>query len=213
MTAILTTILWWAYMAALVYLLTVATMYLLMAGSAALEGRIRARQSRNEDFDTLRESPFTIPVSIIAPAYNEAVCIVSAVNSLLALRYPEYEVIVVNDGSSDTTLDTLITTYELKPIGTFYKRTLSATPIRQLYLSDRDPRLLVIDKPNGGKADSLNCGINLARYRYICCVDGDTVFFPDALLKGMRLAMQNPAEVIGITSQVAISTHPEHTRL
>ncbi len=212
MTAILTTILWWAYMAALVYLLTVATMYLLMAGSAAIEGRIRARQSRNEDFDTLRESPFTIPVSIIAPAYNEAVCIVSAVNSLLALRYPEYEVIVVNDGSSDTTLDTLITTFELKPIGTFYKRTLAATPIRQLYRSDRDPRLLVIDKPNGGKADSLNCGINLARYRYICCVDGDTVFFPDALLNGMRLAMQNPAEVIGVTSQVAISGRPEHAR-
>src|SRR4029078_10099999 len=76
MTAILTTILWWAYMAALVYLLTVAAMFFLMAASAAIEGRIRARQSRNEDFDTLRESPFTIPVSIIAPAYNEAVCIV-----------------------------------------------------------------------------------------------------------------------------------------
>jgi len=183
MTAILTTILWWAYMAALVYLLTVAAMFFLMAASAAIEGRIRARQSRNEDFDTLRESPFTIPVSIIAPAFNEAVCIVPAVNSLLALSYPEYEVIVVNDGSSDTTLDTLITNFELKPIGTFYKRTLAATPIRQLYRSERDPRLLVIDKPNGGKADSLNCGIRYAAYPLFCAIDSDTLLDAAALAR------------------------------
>jgi cellulose synthase/poly-beta-1,6-N-acetylglucosamine synthase-like glycosyltransferase len=210
--AIVMTALWWACTASAAYLLTLSAIFLLMVLVAAVEGRIRARQSRNEDFDTLRESPFTIPVSIIAPAYNEAVCITQAVSSMLALSYPEYEVIVVNDGSTDATLDTLIANFDLKPIGTFHRRTLDATPIRQLYRG-RDPRLLVIDKPNGGKADSLNCGINLARYRYICCVDGDTVYFPDALLKGMRLAVQNPAEVIGITSQVAISARPEDMRL
>jgi cellulose synthase/poly-beta-1,6-N-acetylglucosamine synthase-like glycosyltransferase len=211
-TAFLTATLWWAYTACLVYLLTIAAMFILLAVSSSIENRLRARQKRNEDFDTLSHSPFTIPVSIIAPAYNEAVCITAAVNSLLAQTYPEYEVIVVNDGSTDGTLDRLIMDFELKPIGTFFRRTLDATPVRQLYRSERDPRLTVIDKPNGGKADSLNCGINLARYRYICCVDGDTVFFPDALLSGMRLAIQNPAEVVGVTSQVAISSYPERAR-
>src|SRR3954452_19647905 len=105
-TAILMTILWGAYVAALVYLLTVAGIFLLSVLVAAIEGHIRARQSRNEDFDTLKESPFTIPVSVIAPAYNEAVCITQAVRSMLALSYPEYEVIVINDGSTDATLDT-----------------------------------------------------------------------------------------------------------
>jgi biofilm PGA synthesis N-glycosyltransferase PgaC len=212
-TAFLTTMLFWTYTACVAYLLTTTTMYVLLAASAAIENRLRARQTRNEDFETLRESPFTIPVSVIAPAYNEAVCITAAVKSLLSLSYPEYEVIVVNDGSTDGTLDRLIEDFHLKPVGTFFRCILDATPVRQLYRSERDPRLMVIDKANGGKADSLNCGINLARYRYICCVDGDTVFFPDALLNGMRLAIQNPAEVIGVTGQVAISSYPETARL
>jgi poly-beta-1,6-N-acetyl-D-glucosamine synthase len=209
----LTTILLWAYYACLAYLGVVTLMFALLAMSASIENRARARQSRNEDYDTLRESPFSIPVSIVAPAYNEEVCITAAVNSLLSLNYPEYEVIVVNDGSTDGMLDRLIADFELKPVGTFFRQTLEATPVRQLYRSERDSKLLVIDKPNGGKADSLNCGINLARYRYVCCVDGDTVFFPDALLNGMRVATQNPAEIVGVTSQVAIATHPEHARL
>lgn len=212
MTAVLTTVLSWVFTACLIYLLAIAATFAVMVLLAGLENRTRARQSRNEDFDTLRQSPFTIPVSIIAPAYNEAVCITAAVNSLLSLSYPEYEVIVINDGSTDGTLDTLIDSFGLKPIGTFYRRTLDATPVRQLYRSTREPRLMVIDKPNSGKADSLNCGINLARYRYVCCVDGDTVFFPEALLNGMRLVMQNPAAVVGVTSQVAISRYPEHAR-
>jgi cellulose synthase/poly-beta-1,6-N-acetylglucosamine synthase-like glycosyltransferase len=203
----------WAYYACLTYLGLVALMFAVLAIAASYENRARARQSRNEDYDTLRGSPFTIPVSIVAPAFNEEPCITAAVNSLLSLNYPEYEVIVVNDGSTDGTLDRLIADFELKPIGTFFREVLPATAVRQLYRSERDPKLLVIDKANGGKADSLNCGINLARYRYVCCVDGDTVFFPDALLNGMRVATQNPAEIVGVTSQVAIASHPEHARL
>jgi cellulose synthase/poly-beta-1,6-N-acetylglucosamine synthase-like glycosyltransferase len=210
---VLITILMWVYYACLGYLGLVALMFALLAISASFENRARARQSRNEDYQMLRESPFTIPVSIVAPAYNEEVCITPAVNSLLALNYPEYEVIVVNDGSTDGMLDRLIADFDLKPVGTFFREVLPASPVRQLYRSERDPKLMVIDKPNGGKADALNCGINLARYRYVCCVDGDTVFFPDALLNGMRVATQNPAEIIGVTSQVAIASHPEDARL
>jgi poly-beta-1,6-N-acetyl-D-glucosamine synthase len=210
---VLITILNWAYYACFAYLAVVTLMFFLLSLSASFENRARARQARNEDYETLRESPFTIPVSIVAPAYNEEVCITAAVKSLLSLNYPEYEVIVVNDGSTDGTLDRLIQDFQLTPVGTFFRQTIQATPVRQLYRSERDPKLLVIDKPNGGKADSLNCGINLARYRYVCCVDGDTVFFPDALLNGMRVATQNPAEIVGVTSQVAIASHPEHARL
>jgi biofilm PGA synthesis N-glycosyltransferase PgaC len=204
---------WWAYVACLAYLAVVTALYLLMLCVAIAENRRRALETRLEDFPTILASPFTIPVSVIAPAFNEEVCVSAAVSSLLALDYPEYEVILVNDGSTDATLERLHNDFELTPVGTFYRRMLPASAIRQLYRSRVDPRLTVVDKINGGKADALNCGINLARYRYVCCVDGDTVYHPDALLKGMRLAVQDPARVLGVTSQIGLSSRPEQARL
>lgn len=203
---------WWGYIACLGYLAVLTAVFLLMVCVAAIENRLRAFETRLEDFPTILESPFTIPVSIIAPAYNEEVCVSAAVSSLLSLSYPEYEVIVVNDGSADGTLQRLQRDFHLKPIGTFYRRILPASGVRQLYRSDTDPRLTVVDKDNGGKADALNCGINLARYRYVCCVDGDTLYHPDALLKGMRLAIQDPSTVLGVTSQIGLSSRPEQAR-
>lgn len=200
---------WWGYVACLTYLAAITAIFLLMVFVAAAENRLRSFETRFEDFPTMRESPFTIPVSIVAPAYNEEIVVSAAVSSLLAIDYPEYEVIVVNDGSTDDTLEQLKRHFDLKPIGTFYRKVLQASHIRQLYRSRSDPRLTVVDKVNGGKADALNCGINLARYRYLCCVDGDTVYQPDALLKGMRLAVRDPAHVLGVTSQISLSSRPE----
>jgi poly-beta-1,6-N-acetyl-D-glucosamine synthase len=200
---------WWGFVVCLAYLLVLAGLFAVTMAVAARENRRRAREAHLEDFDTLRSSPFTIPVSIIAPAFNEEVCVTQSVHSLLALDYPDLEVIVVNDGSTDRTLEKLTQEFDLEPAGTFYRETLPSAPVRQIYRSRHDQRLLVVDKTNGGKADALNCGLNLARYRYVCCVDGDTVYYRDALLKGMRLAMQDPATIVGITSQVDVSGQPE----
>jgi poly-beta-1,6-N-acetyl-D-glucosamine synthase len=208
-TTILVAIAWWGFVACAIYLLAMAMLFAGTLLAAIRENRLRARESRVEDLDTLRVSPFSIPVSVIAPAFNEESCVVPAVQSLLALDYPEFEVIVVNDGSTDATLARLRAAFDLEPTGTFYRHRLPSGDIRQIYRSRRVPRLLVVDKVNGGKADALNCGLNLARYRYVCCVDGDTVYYPDALLKGMRLAMADPATVVGVTSQVEVSSHPE----
>ena len=199
----------WLFYVCLGYLVLVSGVLVVMTLGALRENFWRARETRVEDFDTLASSPFTIPVSIAAPAFNEQVCIVSSVRSLLALDYPEYEVIVVNDGSSDRTLEVLRDTFDLEPTGTIFRRVLQTSAIRQIYRSRMDPRLVVIDKVNGGKADALNAAINLARYRYVCCVDADTVYYPDALLRGMRLAMHDPATIVGVTSQIALSGRPE----
>ena len=210
-TSLLATFAWWSYVASAAYLMTLVGMFAWMLAVATRENRLRAREARLEDFDTLSTSPFTIPVSIIAPAFNEEVCISGSVRSLLALDYPEYEVIVVNDGSRDGTLTELANAFDLEIVEPEARPSLPTSAIRAVYRSRSYPRLTVVDKVNGGKADALNCGINFARFRYICCVDTDTVYYPAALLKGMRLIVQDPATVVGVTSQVALSRHPERT--
>ena len=79
----------------------------------------------------------------------------------------------------------MIEAFDLEPRRVFYRSTLATKPVRMVYRSRTDPRLTVVCKDNGGKADALNCGINFARYRFLCCVDGDTMFAPDAVLKAM----------------------------
>jgi cellulose synthase/poly-beta-1,6-N-acetylglucosamine synthase-like glycosyltransferase len=99
--------------------------------------------------------------------------------------------------------------FDLEPIEHFYRRRYESGPIRGLYRSRTHPKLVVIDKVNGGKADSLNCGLNLARYRYICGVDGDTILSRSCLLNGMRLALADPQRIVGVTGHIAISGRPE----
>jgi poly-beta-1,6-N-acetyl-D-glucosamine synthase len=202
-------LLFWTVTACFVYLVVVFVLYLVMLGAALLQNAYVARQSRTEDYQLLSVSRFTIPVSVIAPAYNEASVIEPTVRSLLELNYPEVEIIVVNDGSTDDTLGVLRRSFDLEPHETFYRRQFETEMVRGIYRSRTHPNLVVVDKENGGKADALNAGVNLAGYRYICTVDADTVYYPDALVRSMRFPMQDPATVVGVTSNLTISHHPE----
>jgi len=126
-------------------------------------------------------SGFEIPVSIIVPAYNEEATIVSSVHALLQLNYPQLEIIVINDGSTDSTLQTLIDEFAMVPFAEAYRIRIQTKPIRGVYLSSRHSNLRVIDKHNGGKADALNAGINTARYPLFCGVDADSVLQTDSI--------------------------------
>ena len=206
---LLASVTWWGVMLCFVYLVAVQGLSVMMYAVAARENRLRAREDRLEDYLTLRTSPFTIPVSVVAPAFNEEAGIVPTARSLLAQNYPGFEVIVVSDGSTDGTIARLAEAFDLELTGTFYQRVVPSSDIRAMYRSRRDPRLTVVDMHHGGKAWALNCGLNLARYRYVCTVDGDTVYHADALLKGMRLPVHDPATVIGVTSRIEVSARPE----
>jgi biofilm PGA synthesis N-glycosyltransferase PgaC len=180
-----------------------------MLAVAVRESRFRRRQNDVEDYESVLGSRYTIPVSVIAPAFNEEGMVVPAVRSLLAQSYPEFEVIVVDDGSTDGTVAALHSAFDLVPRQVFFRDTLEAKPTRTVYHSRIDPRLTVVSKENGGKADALNCGVNFARYRYLCCVDGDTIFAPDALLRAMALVIKDPARIVAAASLFGISIAPE----
>ena len=109
-----------------------------------------------------------------------------AVRSLLAIDYPAFEVIVVNDGSTDETLDALVDDLGLVPVAAASREVVESTPVTGYYRMPSEPRLLVIDKPNGGKADALNAALNHSRHRYVCAVDADMAFARNALSRAMR---------------------------
>lgn len=128
--------------------------------------------------------PGVLPsISIIAPAYNEVANIIESTSSLLNLKYPRYEVVVVNDGSKDDTLTRIIEHFNLEKVDKKIQSKINTMPIRGVYANKEIPKLIVVDKANGGKADSLNVGINVSRFDYVCGIDADSLLEEKALLK------------------------------
>jgi cellulose synthase/poly-beta-1,6-N-acetylglucosamine synthase-like glycosyltransferase len=144
-------------------------------------------------------------IAVLAPAYNEEVTIVESVNSLLALHYPQFEVIVINDGSKDGTLQRLIDHYGLAPVERFYDLAVAHNLIRGLYASPRLPKLLVVDKENGGKSDALNAGINVARAALFCSIDADSLLESDALLRAVRPFIEEPDLTVAVGGTIRIA--------
>ena len=140
-------------------------------------------------------SDFEPPVSLLVPAYNEAATVVASVRSLLQLRYPQFEIIVVNDGSKDDTLRALQQAFGLEPFPEVLRVRLETARVRGVYRSPSYPGLRVIDKENGGKADALNAGINAALYPLFCGLDADGILQPDSLSRIVRPFLEDPRTV------------------
>jgi cellulose synthase/poly-beta-1,6-N-acetylglucosamine synthase-like glycosyltransferase len=132
------------------------------------------------------------PVSILVPAYNESATIAASLRSLLQLHYLDYEIVVVNDGSRDDTLEVLKREFGLVACNAAWRRQLETKLVRGVYQSPRFPRLRVIDKENGGKADALNSGINFCIYPLFCAVDADSILQRDSLGKVVRPFLEDP---------------------
>jgi len=156
------------------------------------------RRTFFSDYQQILRSDMTLPISMICPAHNEEKTIVDTVRSLQMLNYPEFEIIVVNDGSKDQTLERLLQAYDLRRVDRVYKRSLPTKSVRALYASPMVPNLIVVDKENGGKADALNCGINLSRYPLFSSMDADSVIEDDALLKAVKPFMEWPDETVAV---------------
>lgn len=135
------------------------------------------------------------PISLLAPAYNEEASIVDSVNALLQLNYSEFEIIIINDGSKDKTLERLKDAFDLVEFPEAYRRRIDTKEVKKLYVSRTHTLLRVLDKENGGKADSLNAGINVSRYPLFCAVDADSVLQPNSLEKIVQPFMDDPTTI------------------
>jgi len=182
-----------------------AAVVLMAAGVAFSALRFGGRRAGvSGDHDALAGSLFTIPVSVIVPIERgrDARAAAQRAAALLNLKYPEFEVIVVADASGDGALEGIKAAWELAPNEFFYRQALKTASVQRIYRSTRDTRLLLVEKEPAGRSDALNCGVNLARYRYATIVDLDVLFDPDALLRAMAAPLADPASVVAATCHV-----------
>jgi cellulose synthase/poly-beta-1,6-N-acetylglucosamine synthase-like glycosyltransferase len=171
---------------ALLYFTALSLLYSFLAFVGLRTVIVGSRQTSDTELRDLLERDVFKPVSIIVPAYNEESTIVAAVRSFIRLHYPRFEVIVVCDGPTDGTLDRLIEAFALVEEPRVWSKVLPTQPVRRVLRSLRYPGLVVVDKENGGKADAVNAGINLARYPLIAPVDSDCLLDAQAILRASR---------------------------
>jgi cellulose synthase/poly-beta-1,6-N-acetylglucosamine synthase-like glycosyltransferase len=161
--------------------------------------------------DPVRRSTSTLdqPVTFVVPAFNEELIIVDSLRSILALEYVNFEVIVVNDGSTDGTLLALDDAFELEPYEGIYRPGLATQDVKEIYQSSLHPELRVIDKVNGGKGDALNAASNLARFPLFFCADADSYYHPATLQWMTEPFQQNPLTV-AVGGTIAVASEGRH---
>jgi cellulose synthase/poly-beta-1,6-N-acetylglucosamine synthase-like glycosyltransferase len=168
--------------------------------------RRRLAQNFYADYEAVAKSHFTFPITVLMPAFNEATNVVESVRSVLSLDYPQFEVIVINDGSTDSTLRLLQQEFRLERREAVYRKSLkSRGELRAIYRSAVNANLIVVDKEHAGKSHALNVGINLSRYPLFCTIDADSVFQENALLRIVRPFLEDPERVIAVGGQVRVA--------
>ncbi|MFA0815000.1 MAG: glycosyltransferase family 2 protein [Anaerofustis sp.] len=189
----------------LIYIVLVNVVYFLQLTGAGFNLMSYIKSLRFSDYRRYIESENMIPISLLVPAYNEAETILDNVKNLLSLNFPEYEVIVINDGSTDKTLQLLIDEFEMISFPEPYKRSVHSAEIRKIYRTPKNPRLIVVDKVNGGKADALNAGINLSNYPVFVSIDADSILEKESLSK-IIMPFVSDHEVVAVGGIVRIAS-------
>ena len=191
----------------IIYFIVLDGFYLFFIGIGIANLRKYAHYVRVVDFRSLFRTSLAKPVSVLVPAFNEERTIIETVRSLLALEYPQFEVLVIDDGSEDNTLKLLIEEFDLVARGRVYQRRISTQPVTAVYESRSHPNLTVASKINGGKSDALNCGINVCQYPYFCVLDADSILERDALLKMIRPFLEEPETTVAVGGIIRVANN------
>jgi cellulose synthase/poly-beta-1,6-N-acetylglucosamine synthase-like glycosyltransferase/glucan phosphoethanolaminetransferase (alkaline phosphatase superfamily) len=203
----------------LIYSVTQLVFYILIGLFSIGATKRYANKNSFIDYKLLAVSPYAPSISILAPSFNEGANIIENVRSLLSIYYNNLEVIIINDGSKDNSMEQLVRAYNLEKVDYFVSYQIETKKVKGVYKS-RNPiykKLVVVDKVNGGKADALNVGINVASNDYIVCIDVDCVLEQDALLKLMKPFLETTDEkkviATGGVVRIANSCNIQHGRL
>jgi len=192
------------------YYLVCNCSYLLMLMVALRTSMAHHRKLQSTNLNWIKNSPLAPPITVVVPAHNEEKSIVANLSNILDLDYPDLEFVVVNDGSTDRTLETLSEQFRLRRTRAIYVPQIPSAQVRALYRSDTDPRLVVLDKDSGGsKADAINAGLNAATCPYICVVDADSVLERDALLRIMVPVLADPKRVVSVGGIIRVANGSE----
>lgn len=180
----------------LFYFLALNSIYLFLTVLSFFALRIHIKESLfNTQYKRLFHTSFYKPISVIVPAFNEEMTMNDNVKSFLHLRYPEYEIIIINDGSTDKTMEVLKNNYALKRSFRPIINHLPCKEIKGVYRSQDFPNLIVVDKVNGGKADALNAGINVSRFPLVSAIDSDSILEFDVLTKLVNPFLNDPKTI------------------
>ena len=188
----------WAFLVginyfSLFYVLLISSIYLIQLICATIGLGKYSKSLKYTDYKRFQESENMVPISVLVPAYNEAATIVDNTRNLLSLDFPQYEVIIINDGSKDETMDILKDSFKLIPVHAPFKKSLPTKEVRAVYRSALYPNLVVLDKENGGKADALNAGINASMYPIFVSIDADSILEKSSLIRIVYTFMSDPA--------------------
>ncbi|WP_097073514.1 glycosyltransferase family 2 protein [Ureibacillus xyleni] len=187
------------------YTIIIIAFYLFIFVTSAIQLRKEYRLKLDQSFIEHIYGDNVKPISILVPAYNEEAGIIQSVRSLLNIHYPLFEIIVINDGSKDSTLEKMIKTYDMTPVDKVVRTVIPTNQIKAIYQSEVLPNLYLIDKENGGKADALNAGLNFSNYPYFCSLDGDSILERDAFIKVMKPILDSNNDVIASGGSIRIA--------
>ena len=190
------------------YFVLYNTINLFLLIVAWIQVRFFLRLKAIGSLESLYHSSSTPAVTIVVPAYNEQETIVESIRALMNLYYPRYEIVIVNDGSSDDTLKELTAAFSFRRRKLGYESLVPTSPIRDSYEAETTgdvTRLVLLDKENGGKADALNAGLNAALAPFVCCIDADSILGRNSLLEVMQPIVEDPEGIAACGGQVGVA--------
>lgn len=187
----------------LIYFATINAFYTVLLTLGSIKIYKRHKELEEEEFTSLLQSSSLPEITFIVPAYNEADNIKSLVDNLSSLSYRYKRVIIVNDGSRDSTMDILLANFNLVPIPRHYEEVLPTKPVREVYRSLSHPEVVVIDKENGTKHDALNAGLNFCQTRYFILIDADT-YVDNTVFESLIRPILTSPETIAIGGTIRI---------
>ena len=190
------------------YFVLYNTINLFLLLVAWIQVRFFLRTKAIGSLESLYRSSSTPAVTIVVPAFNEQETIVESVRALTNLYYPRYEIVIVNDGSTDDTVKELKAAFGFTRRKLGYESVVPTCSIRDSYeaVSRGDvTRLILLDKENGGKADALNAGLNAALAPFVCCIDADSILGRNSLLEVMQPMVEDPEGIAACGGQVGVA--------